>query len=555
MMERTVRACDAYVTEHNRPLLRRDIIGIVVSPSRILAEQTFVVGRNLASRYPHTIRFALCDGAVQSIGAALDGLKKAARGAGTFLVTTPHDLSEFIAAWEQDQISGDAADDMQELLDAQDEETRRHYYEKRGGKTSLGGDTGSAVQLRGCNTERFAFVVDEADLVFHSPEMRDIVTRFIDTHAWREEPPAKRRKPSHSASSSPARIAMDMAFVGATVSTSQKLQEYAAHINTTLGTKMHTVVLNTSQDFVTQLQNRYVVCGVHEFLPLLVQLMNLHASRKHFIFFNSSKTLRFVEKLFAALTDSESPLLYIKQIFVMYDGMNERARLEQYNAFLNHKTNTQESAKSKSQASPFSAAEKKNQVYRSGWKRDGRPPDGKGAILLCTDMAAFGLDVRDVDYVYHFEPPTTVQSYVHRIGRVGRMGMRGSSILLLPCFGNETALASTRERKTTSTRFNTVTNTKFSTSELQTLRVTTDDLTKEQNDYLSELGKRSELQSYSLPPFAPITSTIRNIISQQKKLLKLAQIAAMSMCTVPQDAENAKAWFDPKLALHALLLD
>lgn len=62
---------------------------------------------------------------------------------------------------------------------------------------------------------------------------------------------------------------------------------------------------------------------------------------------------------------------------------------------------------------------------------------GTGAILLCTDVAAFGLDVRDVDYVYHFEPPFSVQSYIHRIGRVGRMGLRGCSVLLLPCILND----------------------------------------------------------------------------------------------------------------------
>ncbi|KAF8278541.1 hypothetical protein TcBrA4_0114590 [Trypanosoma cruzi] len=135
------------------------------------------------------------------------------------------------------------------------------------------------------------------------------------------------------------------------------------------------------------------------------------------------------------------------------------------------------------------------------------------------------------------------------------MGMRGSSILLLPCFSNESSLASARERKTTSTRLNTIANTKFSTSELQSVRMTLDDLSKEQRCYIEELGKRSELQPYSLPHFAPITSTIRNIISQQKNLLKLAEIAAMSMCTVPENAEKAKTWFYPKLALCALLLD
>ncbi|KEG10746.1 putative helicase [Trypanosoma grayi] len=398
-------------------------------------------------------------------------------------------------------------------------------------------------------------VVDEADLVFHSPEMRGAVTDFVAAYAKTEAPPAKRRKAT--AGASPSRVAMDVAFVGATVSTSRELQQYAGTIGATLGSEMHSVVMNSTEEFVTQLQNRYAVCEAHEFLPLFIQLMNRHASKKNFIFFNSSTTLRFVEKLFARLRESERPLLYIRHIFVMYEGMSEGARLEQYNAFLNHRTDVQNSddKKKKKAAAPPSGAGKKNQVYTSGWKRDGRQPDGKGAILLCTDMAAFGLDVRDVDYVYHFEPPTTVQSYVHRIGRVGRMGMRGSSILVLPCFSKGSSLTTARERKTTSERFNTLANTKGSTADLQSVPVTEQDLSEARRQYLQELGGRSELQSYSVPPFAPITSTVRNVIVENKKLKTLAQSAAMSMCAVPRDAETAASWFDPKLALHALLLD
>ncbi|ORC89977.1 uncharacterized protein TM35_000102450 [Trypanosoma theileri] len=563
LMERTVRACEAYVATHNRPLLRRDLIGVILSPSRVLAEQTFVVGRNLSSRYPHAIRFALCDGAMQSAAAALEGIKTAARGAGTFLVTTPHDLVDFITAWEADRSANETCDDMEELLAEQDEETRRRYYEKHKKNKINKVDSGFKVQLRGCHEERFVLIVDEADLIFHSEEMRSIVTEFIATYGRTEEPQQKRRKvtsttPSSSSSSSSLCVQMDVAFVGATVSTSSELQEYASHIGSKLGSIMHTVVLNNAEDFVTQLQNRYVVCDAYEFLPLLIQLMNIHASKKHFIFFNSAKTLKFVQKLFSVLTENERPLLYIKHIYVMYEGMSERSRLEQYNAFLNHQRDSKQQElgdKKTKPTTPLSAAEKKNQVYISGWKRDGRQPHGKGALLLCTDMAAFGLDVRDVDYVYHFEPPTTVQSYVHRIGRVGRMGMRGSSILILPCFNEGNSLSSARERKTNSARFDTLTNTKRSTAEIQMTHMDEKDLSKEKQEYLKELGCRSELQPYTVPPFAPITSTIRNVISHNTKLKTLAQTAAMSMCTVAHNDEKAKAWFDPKLALHTILLD
>ncbi|SCU65477.1 helicase, putative [Trypanosoma equiperdum] len=581
LMERTVRACDAFVAAHNFPLLRRDIIGIVLAPSRVLAEQTFVVGRNLAARLPHTIRFALCDGAVQSADVVLKSLKAAARGAGTFLVTTPRDLVDFIAALntkrptEHPPVARSDAetseggrsvhnepDEREELLAAQDEETLRRYYEKRGRrKDTSEKDTGHNVQLRGCHNERFVLVVDEADLVFHSVEMRGIVTEFVATHAYLQQPLDKRLKEergestSTSTNSSEKTLSMDLSFVGATVSTSTEVQTYAERACAALQSKLHKVVLNSNEDFVTQLQNRYLLCEAHDFLPILIQLMNLHSSKKHFIFFNSPRTLRFVEKLFSRLVESHQMLLCINHVFVMYEGMNERTRLDQYNAFLNHKAEVKAGATDGKKAALLSATEKKNQFYTSGWKREGRQPGGRGAILLCTDVAAFGLDVRDVDYVYHFEPPTTVQSYVHRIGRVGRMGMRGSSILILPCFSTDSSLTEAPERKSTSTRFNTLINTKSATSSIQTQQVSEADLSEERRQYLKELGERSELQPCSIPPFAPIAATVRNVISQHNKIKTLAQQAAMSMCTAPSSVEGVKSWFDPKLALHALLLN
>ena len=52
-------------------------------------------------------------------------------------------------------------------------------------------------------------------------------------------------------------------------------------------------------------------------------------------------------------------------------------------------------------------------------------------ILLATDVAARGLDVRDVDLVVNFDLPTEPETYLHRIGRTGRAGKEGISISLV----------------------------------------------------------------------------------------------------------------------------
>ncbi|BDR58325.1 DEAD/DEAH box helicase [Xylocopilactobacillus apicola] len=49
-------------------------------------------------------------------------------------------------------------------------------------------------------------------------------------------------------------------------------------------------------------------------------------------------------------------------------------------------------------------------------------------ILVATDVAARGLDIRGVTHVYNYDIPQDPDSYVHRIGRTGRAGRAGMSI-------------------------------------------------------------------------------------------------------------------------------
>ena len=56
---------------------------------------------------------------------------------------------------------------------------------------------------------------------------------------------------------------------------------------------------------------------------------------------------------------------------------------------------------------------------------------GETQIMVATDVAARGLDVKKVTHVFNYHIPFDPQSYVHRIGRTGRAGKSGSAITLV----------------------------------------------------------------------------------------------------------------------------
>ncbi len=52
-------------------------------------------------------------------------------------------------------------------------------------------------------------------------------------------------------------------------------------------------------------------------------------------------------------------------------------------------------------------------------------------LIVCSDVAARGLDIPDVSHVFNFDLPTHAEDYVHRIGRTGRAGKSGTAFSLV----------------------------------------------------------------------------------------------------------------------------
>ncbi len=55
----------------------------------------------------------------------------------------------------------------------------------------------------------------------------------------------------------------------------------------------------------------------------------------------------------------------------------------------------------------------------------------ESCVLLCTDVAARGLDLPKVDWILQYDPPCDITDYVHRAGRTARKGLHGSALLFL----------------------------------------------------------------------------------------------------------------------------
>lgn len=133
---------------------------------------------------------------------------------------------------------------------------------------------------------------------------------------------------------------------------------------------------------VQGLQQGYIVCPSEMRFLLLFTFLKKNANKKMMIFMSSCASVKFFDEL---LNYIDVPVLSI------HGKQKQNKRTSTFFEFCN--------------------AEK--------------------GILVCTDVAARGLDIPAVDWIIQYDPPDDTAEYIHRVGRTARAGGTGKALLFL----------------------------------------------------------------------------------------------------------------------------
>ena len=141
-----------------------------------------------------------------------------------------------------------------------------------------------------------------------------------------------------------------------------------------------------SQITPESLQNSYVVIDAEWKFSYLVKYLQDHPTHKVIVFFLTCACVEYFSKLLSNMKSAEG-----LNVFGLHGQMVTKRRNGMYKQF---------------------------QQASSG-------------VLLCTDVAARGIDIPDVDLIVQYDAPQDPSYFVHRIGRTARMGRRGKAIVFI----------------------------------------------------------------------------------------------------------------------------
>jgi ATP-dependent RNA helicase DDX18/HAS1 len=150
----------------------------------------------------------------------------------------------------------------------------------------------------------------------------------------------------------------------------------------------------------TTLSQGYVVCPSDRRFLLLFTFLRKNLKKKVIVFFSSCNSVKYHGEL---LNYIDVPVLDLHV---------------STSALAVHDTHANESTQGKQKQ------QKRTNTFQEF-------KNAQSGILLCTDVAARGLDIDDIDWSVQYDPPDDPKEYIHRAGRTARAGKVGKSLLFL----------------------------------------------------------------------------------------------------------------------------
>ncbi|KAK8893865.1 ATP-dependent RNA helicase ddx18 [Tritrichomonas musculus] len=140
----------------------------------------------------------------------------------------------------------------------------------------------------------------------------------------------------------------------------------------------------SSSSTATGLKQSYIICPPDKRLFLLITFLTSKRAKgkKIMIFFSTRSSVRFHHDLLSALKINT---------IAIHGEQSQQKRIEGFNSFR----------------------------------------ESKEGIMICTDVAARGLDIPAVEWIIQYDPPSSEKEYIHRVGRSARAGAEGQALLFL----------------------------------------------------------------------------------------------------------------------------
>lgn len=171
------------------------------------------------------------------------------------------------------------------------------------------------------------------------------------------------------------------------VTVAVKVKHDASKLNTSHGQ-------HSSQAIPTTLDNKYLICKYEERPGHLATFLTDHNKDKVIVFVSTCACVDFYSLAFSQLARNEKNLSLIPPSMLVV-GLHGKM-----------------------------APKKRKALYEKFTK-------SSSGVMFCTDVAARGIDIPDVDWIVQMSAPKDPSFFVHRIGRTARAGRKGGALMFI----------------------------------------------------------------------------------------------------------------------------